>query len=287
MNKIRGLINHFLPFSAVDGPGNRFVIFLQGCNFACINCHNPHTIGNCDFCGICVGECPGRALEIHTFPEEQMNFDESRCIQCDRCLALCPQSSTPRTRWMDVKDLLRELRPVVPFVSGVTVSGGEATCQADFVCEFFFAIKTDTSLRHLTTFIDSNGSAPQSVWQDLLPVTDGAMIDIKAMDLPTHQMLTGVDQEAVFRSIVYLHKQGKLYELRYLVIPGMNDQPESVAELASYVRNLDPALRIKLNAFRKHGVRGAKGEALQEAKPDDIRKVAEFLKKYGLSNIIF
>ena len=33
-----------ITFSSVDGPGNRFVIFLQGCNFDCISCHNPHTI---------------------------------------------------------------------------------------------------------------------------------------------------------------------------------------------------------------------------------------------------
>ena len=39
-----GLVADTIPFSSVDGPGNRFVVFLQGCNFDCIACHNPQTI---------------------------------------------------------------------------------------------------------------------------------------------------------------------------------------------------------------------------------------------------
>ena len=29
--------------SIVDGPGLRFVVFTQGCNFRCVGCHNPET----------------------------------------------------------------------------------------------------------------------------------------------------------------------------------------------------------------------------------------------------
>ena len=39
-----GLVASTIPFSSVDGPGNRFVVFLQGCNFDCVACHNPQTI---------------------------------------------------------------------------------------------------------------------------------------------------------------------------------------------------------------------------------------------------
>jgi len=37
-------INKILNFSSVDGPGNRLVVFFQGCNFNCNYCHNPETI---------------------------------------------------------------------------------------------------------------------------------------------------------------------------------------------------------------------------------------------------
>ena len=37
-------INKIISFSSVDGPGNRLVVFVQGCNLNCIYCHNPETI---------------------------------------------------------------------------------------------------------------------------------------------------------------------------------------------------------------------------------------------------
>lgn len=33
---------HILTDSIVDGPGIRVVVFMQGCNWNCEGCHNPH-----------------------------------------------------------------------------------------------------------------------------------------------------------------------------------------------------------------------------------------------------
>ncbi|MEA3510897.1 MAG: 4Fe-4S binding protein, partial [Actinomycetota bacterium] len=93
MNTTLGRLNRVLRFSTVDGPGNRFVIFVQGCNFNCVSCHNPYTITDCNHCGLCVDPCPEDALAIETGPV--VVVDRNTCTGCDVCIDVCPSDSTP------------------------------------------------------------------------------------------------------------------------------------------------------------------------------------------------
>ncbi|WP_324026738.1 YjjW family glycine radical enzyme activase [Aeromonas caviae] len=279
------LVSRVLPFSCVDGPGNRLVLFLQGCNFRCPGCHNPHTIRLCDDCGDCLAVCPSGALAMS---EGKVHCQEALCTDCDACLEACPRSANPKTRQMSVAEVLALLRRYGPLLTGVTVSGGEATTQLPFVIALFTAIKAAPDLARLTCLLDSNGSLGETGWQRLLPVLDGAMIDLKGWHEPVHLALTGRGRERVLVSLQLLAQAGKLAEVRLLMVPGRSDFLDATGALeealTTFLLSLGP-VPIRLNGFRHHGVRG---EALSwpEAGSADLTVLANALKAKGFGAVM-
>lgn len=247
------LVSRILTFSCVDGPGNRLVIFLQGCNFDCITCHNPHTINHCSHCGYCVPECPSDALSLK---HGKVVWHPERCTHCDRCIDVCSHKSNPKITRYTLDEMLDVVRKHHLFLSGITFSGGEATLQLPFITELFKAVKADPALSHLTCFIDSNGSLSEAGWQRVMPVLDGAMIDLKAWQNDTHRWLVGRDKHRVMATIRLLAEHGKLHEVRLLHIPGKSDLDTEVEAVGEFLNTLPESVNIRLNAFQHHGVVG-------------------------------
>ncbi len=282
MNLPQARISKILPWSCVDGPGNRMVLFLQGCNFACAACHNPHTIGQCNDCGDCIAACAPAAL---TMVSGRIAFDPALCTQCDACLVACPISASPMAVTYTVADILLLLHRHRAFLSGVTVSGGEPTLQSGFVRDLFTAIHAEPALADLTCFIDSNGHLGTQGWRDLLPVTDGVMMDIKAFDPTLHTAMTGRSNARSLTSAKLTHAAGKLHELRFLLVPGQTDSDAEISHLIRFCHDLGGPLRIRLNAFHPQGTAGA--AALAPSMPHErVEAVAEQLRAAGLGTVI-
>ena len=230
-----------------------------------------------------MAECPGEALQ---FAESgtAIKWDQSRCQRCDTCIKVCPADSNPHSQWLEVDLVLEKIRRSAAFLSGVTVSGGEATQQPEFVFELFKSIKNDSSLKHLSTMIDTNGSAERSTWNKLLPVTDGVMVDLKAFEDKVHKKLTGTGNAQVLLSIQYLLEVDKLFEVRLLIIPGWNDQEPMLQKTAEWLSQQSTNISIKILGFRQHGVRSEYPQ-LQQATPEVLEKVSSTFQNFPFKSI--
>lgn len=272
------LVNKIIPFSNVDGEGNRTAIFLQGCNYNCLYCHNPETINHCNSCGLCVEHCEYGALSK---VDGKVVYDIEKCENCDKCISVCKRNSSPKITSMTVEDIMKYLEKTKYFISGITVSGGECTLQSDFLIELFREVKK----LGLTTFIDTNGSTPIYNNKELLEVMDKAMIDLKAFDSDENKMLTGLQNETVIENIKVLGSLDRVYEIRTVVVPQVLDNKRTVDMGSKLLASINPNLIYKLIKYRPLGVRE---ELIKSSVPTN--EYMEGLKKIatlnGCKNII-
>lgn len=273
-------INKIIPFSSVDGPGNRTAIFLQGCNFNCKYCHNPETRNLCINCMDCVPVCPADALSDK---DGKVIFAAEKCIACDNCIKVCKHGATPRIVRMTSKETFEKICENVPFIRGVTFSGGECTLYPDFMREVFVLCKQIG----LGTMIDSNGSIDFKNFSDLLEVCDGIMLDIKAYDYNEHIKVTDVGNDIVLKNAKYLAGMGKLFEVRTVVVPELFDFRKTVdnvsKELAPFLKISN--IRYKIISYRKNGVRKEYRD-YKSPTNEEMNEAGEIAIKNGFSDIV-
>ena len=80
-------------------------------------------------------------------------------------------------------------------------------------------------------------------------------------------------------------EQGKMYEVRLLLVPGFNDTPEQLASTADWLAGLDPDLRVVVIGFRQHGVR-PEWSSLPEARPELLARARRALESAGLRKVV-
>ena len=275
------IVNKIIHSSVVDGPGNRVAIFLQGCNYQCAYCHNPETIHYCIGCGICVEQCPTKALRM---VEGRVKWDETLCCECDTCIHVCPNLATPKTKAYSAQQIMGEIKKDIPFIRGITVSGGECSLQRDFIFELFQLAKE----KGLSTLADSNGSYDYANDPELLEVCDGVMLDVKAFDSEAHVRLTGMDNQMVLKNAVFLAEHGKLEEIRTVIVPDFLPNEETVDQIT---KTLQPylakkSIRYKIIAYRHFGVRAPYKDELCTPTNSEMQVYKEIAEKNGFRDIV-
>lgn len=243
------LVNGIIKFSNVDGPGNRYTIFLQGCNVRCIYCHNFETINFCNSCGSCIEVCEASALKLIN---NKVVYDKALCVDCDECIKTCKNSSSPKTKIFDIEELVQEIKKYEPFLRGITVSGGECTLQAREVANLFKRVKEETSL---TCFVDTNGyfDIENEHIKELIDITDKFMIDIKAVE--NVEKIIGVSEtNRNLTNLRYLLDINKVYEVRTVVTSDFEYFLNVLKTAGEIVKNYD--VMYKVIAMRDKSIKG-------------------------------
>ena len=208
---MNGFIHSTESFGTVDGPGVRFVVFLQGCPMRCQYCHNPDTW--------------------------KMNTGAVRSAQ----------------------SLIRDYERNAAFYKkgGITVTGGEALMQIDFVLELFRLAKQ----KNIHTCLDTSGityrpgaSSYNEKLDALMEVTDLVMLDIKHIDPEGHKTLTGHDNAGILAFAKYLEQKQIAVWIRHVVVPGITDDEGQLTRLGSFLGTLSNVKALDVLPYHVMGV---------------------------------
>lgn len=139
---------------------------------------------------------------------------------------------------------------------GITVSGGEALLQIDFVTELFRLAKE----KGVNTCLDTSGNPFTrqepffGKFQKLMEVTDLFMLDIKHMDPAGHRKLTGCDNANILDMARFLSDNGKAMWIRHVLVPGITDDEKQLASLREFIDTLKTVERVEILPYHTLGV---------------------------------
>ncbi len=204
-----GRIHSLEKSSALDGPGLRVVVFMQGCQFRCKYCHNRDSWDM-------------KAGKLYT-----------------------------------VAEIIKQVMPFRAFLKaskgGVTVSGGEAMLQAEFVALLFRELKQ----LGFHTCLDTNGYVKEKFYgpklDELLSHTDLVLLDLKQMNRPKHEQLTGVSNDRPRNFARYLADVEHPVWIRHVLVPGYSDDEQDLRALATFLKPMSNVQKIELLPYHRMG----------------------------------
>lgn len=132
---------------------------------------------------------------------------------------------------------------------GFTVSGGEPLMQDRFVIKLFTAAQA----MGIHTALDSNGYLGSRLTDEDLEKIDLVLLDIKAWDRERHHQLTGMDIAPVLDFARRLAILRKPIWLRYVLVAGLTDDAEDIAQIANFVAGLGNVERVDVLPFHQLG----------------------------------
>jgi pyruvate formate lyase activating enzyme len=172
-----------------------------------------------------------------------------RCLYCHNPDTWTMSNGIPVTV-AKATDELRKYRHGLKVMSGgLTISGGEPLMQHRFVVKLFTAAKK----MGIHTTLDTNGYYGDRLTDDELEEISLVMLDIKTWDPERHKRLTGMDVGPTLAFARRLAARKRPVWLRYVLVPGLTEDPEDVANIARFCAGLGNVERVDVLPFHQMG----------------------------------
>lgn len=169
-----------------------------------------------------------------------------RCACCHNPDTWDINGGTP-TEARDVFNKIYRLRSYFGRDGGVTVSGGEPLLQPEFVTELFELCRE----AGIGCALDTSGCAYSERIEHLLMLCDLVILDYKYTDDESYEKYVGMKRERVDLFLDRLEALGKSVWIRQVIIPGLNDNEQSVDRLYALPDRYSCIEKIELLPFRK------------------------------------
>lgn len=267
-------------FSTYDGPGIRMTVFLKGCPLSCMWCHNPEG----QRCEIEVGRSQNGCISCGSCMNKGKEMTGTSCL-VPESVSACPRGLV-RVIGEDVTsdEMVSRIEKNIAILNmsggGVTFSGGEPLCQAEFVIDCMKKLRRKTN-RALQTC----GFAGRDVFGRALAECDYVLYDLKLMDDGLHKKYTGVSNRVILENYRTLAQSGIEFITRIPLIPTVNDTAENIEATAAFMKE-NGVSKIELLPYNKfaggkYGMLGRKYETdFDESKEPNNHE--EIFNSYGI-----
>ena len=247
MQDIKGYINSFQTLGAVDGPGIRFVVFMQGCGLQCAYCHNPETWyleGVVEPEKWSVQGTQGAQTAQNTQNAQRtQGTQNAQSIQSVQIAQSAYESYS-------VDDVMAKIQRQIPYISrggGVTVSGGEPLLQPEFVAELFKRLQK----QGIHTALDTSGIGDLQNAENILQHTDLVICDIKFKDETGYDRYT--KPVGNFQRLMTFLKRTEEKSIplwvRHVVIPTITNDENDIAQVCQIAEQFSNLEKFELLRF--------------------------------------
>ncbi|WP_226966055.1 pyruvate formate-lyase-activating protein [Tessaracoccus defluvii] len=198
-----------------------------------------------------------------------------RCLYCHNPDTMSANRGVP----VLADDLLARIRRYrgvfAATTGGITLSGGEVLQQPAFAARILRGAKE----LGIHTAIDTSGFLGRNATDELLADVDLVLLDVKSGDEDTYRRVTGRDLAPTLEFGRRLADLGIETWIRFVLVPGLTDDPANVAAVADYAAELSCVTRVEILPFHQMGRDKWSEIGLEYALPDTQAPSAEAVEE--------